>query len=224
MSLSKRLLKHPFMSTVFSYALAGFIWVVYLSNRRHLIVDESARPFLAGKENAIFTFWHGRMMLLPPFYTLQRKIPVMHVLISLHRDGKLISQIIGHFGQPTVTGSSSKGGGDAMREIITLLKEGNNISITPDGPRGPRQQVIAEGAVTVARMTGKPIVPVTFSASRCRRLNSWDRFMLALPLGRVSLCIGAPIYFDEHIPKHEQCKILENRMNKLVALADEAVA
>ena len=82
-----------------------------------------------------------------------------------------------------------------MREIVRILADGDNISITPDGPRGP-SQVAAKGAVTVAKLAQKPIIPATFSDSRCIRLGSWDRFMLALPFGRIALVVGAPVMAD----------------------------
>src|SRR5690606_23544539 len=134
-----------------------------------------------GDANGVFAFWHGRMMLLPAFCPPKRK---MHVLISLHRDGKLISQTIGRFGQETVSGSTSRGGKEAVSEILTLLENGANISITPAGPRGPAQ-VAAKGIAGVARLSGKPVSPVVFASTRAKHMRSWDRFMLALPFGRI---------------------------------------
>lgn len=213
MSFSKRLLKHPRTQAILSYFLAGYIRLVMLTNRKKFDMHPDAEIFMRGEKNAIFAFWHGRMMLLPAINPPRK----MHVLISEHRDGKLISQVIHHFGQDTVVGSSSKGGTEAVRNIVRLLKKGDNISITPDGPRGPNQQA-EMGIVTIAKLSQKPVLPVTFSASKHKRLESWDRFMVAKPFGRIVFCVGAPIMIEQ---ADEAARIaIETSMNKLVEYAD----
>jgi lysophospholipid acyltransferase (LPLAT)-like uncharacterized protein len=213
MSFSKRLLKHPTTQLLLSHLLAGYIRLVMLTNRKEFDIHSEAATYMRGEKNAIFAFWHGRMMLLPAINPPRK----MHVLISEHRDGKLISQVIHHFGQDTVVGSSSKGGSEAVRNIVRLLKKGDNISITPDGPRGPNQTAEA-GIVTIARLSGKPVLPVTFSASRNKRLKSWDRFMVAKPFGRIVFCIGAPIMIEQ--ADEAARTAVETSMNNLVEQAD----
>jgi lysophospholipid acyltransferase (LPLAT)-like uncharacterized protein len=184
-----------------------------LTSRKEFHIHPDAEIFMRGEQNAIFAFWHGRMMLLPAINPPRK----MHVLISEHRDGKLISQVIHHFGQDTVVGSSSKGGAEAVRNIVRLLKKGDNISITPDGPRGPNQQAEA-GIVTIAKLSGKPVLPATFYASKHKCLRSWDRFMVAKPFGRIVFCIGAPIMIEQ---ADEATRIaIETSMNNLVEQAD----
>jgi len=219
-SLSKRILRSPLIITAFSHVLAGYIRLVYATSRKQRLVPAHIEPYFTGEKNCIFAFWHGRMMLIAPFRAKQRKT---HILISFHRDGVLISQVIGHFGVGTISGSSSRGGDTAMREMISLLEAGEYVGITPDGPRGPNQQIAAKGVLTLARLSGKPIIPVTFSTSRCIRLGSWDRFMLALPFGRVAMLAGEPIMFSENSSEQHNSQALEQAMNALVAQADEAV-
>ena len=213
MQISKRLLKHPRIQVILSYLLAGYIRLVIVTNRKKFDMHPDAEIFMRGEKNAIFAFWHGRMMLLP-IISPPRK---MHVLISQHRDGKLISQVIHHFRQDTVVGSSSKGGTEAVRNIVRLLKKGDNIGITPDGPRGPNQQA-EMGIVSIARLSQKAVLPVTFSASKYKRLKSWDRFMVAKPFGRIVFCVGAPIMVEK---KDEATRVaIETAMNNLVEYAD----
>ncbi|MEQ1789011.1 MAG: lysophospholipid acyltransferase family protein [Rickettsiales bacterium] len=213
MSLSKRLLKHPRTQLILSYFLAGYIRLVMLTNRRKFYIHPEAEIFIRGEQNAIFAFWHGRMMLLPAVNPPRK----MHVLISHHRDGKLISQVINHFGQDTIAGSSSKGGTEAVRSIVRLLKKGDNISITPDGPRGPNQ-IATIGIVTIAKLSKKPVLPVTFSATKYKRLKSWDKFMVAKPFGRIVFCVGAPIMVEQ---ANEVARIaIETSLNNLVEQAD----
>lgn len=214
MPLKKRLLKHPRIQTLLSWFLATVIRLVFLTNRKTRLIDPAAVPYAQGEANAIFAFWHGRMMVLPCFQSSSRP---MRVLISRHRDGRLISSIIHQFRQGTITGSSSRGGKAAVVAILKALKGGDNISITPDGPRGPAY-IAAPGIATVARLAGKPVLPVTFSATRFIRLKSWDRFMLALPFGRIVFCVGAPIMLDEDDEKARLA--IEQALNLLMEKAD----
>lgn len=221
MSLSKRLLKHRRTITALSYVLAGYIRLVYLTSRTRRFVDPAAiaAGYHDGTNNAIYCLWHGRMMLATVLAPPKRQ---HNMLISHHRDGILISQVISHFGHRTVSGSSSRGARGAVREMLRLLEAGEHVGITPDGPRGPNQQIVGKGAIGLARRSGKAIVPITFSASRCIRLGSWDRFMLALPFSRIVFCIGAPITVGADDDDDELCNRLGQAMNALVDKADEA--
>lgn len=216
MSLKKRLLKSERAQNFLSALLALYIWLVYITARLICTVDEKSEPYMQGNANAIFAFWHGRMMLLPATCPPKRQ---MRVLISLHRDGTLISRTISHFGQETVSGSTSKGGQAAVMEMLRALEAGDNISITPDGPRGP-VQIAAPGIATVAKLSGKPVLPVTFSAKRCKRFRSWDRFMLAFPFSRIAFCVGAPIFIGKDEDEETARLRIERAMNALVETAD----
>ncbi|MEZ5690124.1 MAG: lysophospholipid acyltransferase family protein [Rickettsiales bacterium] len=208
----KSLLKEPLTQFILSHMLAFYIRLVMLTAKKEFYIHPEAKIFMDGKKNAIFAFWHGRMMLLPAVNP-QRK---MHVLISDHSDGRLISQVIKRFGQDTVKGSSSKGGTEAVRDIIRLLKNGDNVSITPDGPRGPNQTA-AMGIVTIAKLSKLPIIPVTFYATKHKRLRSWDKFMLAKIFSRIYFCIGQPI--DIKIANEEGRILVEKAMNELTKKA-----
>lgn len=224
MSITKRLLKHPRVISLLSYILASYMYLTYASSRKEMLIDDESLPYLQGEHNGIFAFWHGRMMMMPSIHPRQRPF---HVLISHHRDGMLISKVVEHFRVGTVSGSSSRGGGSAMRTMLQLLEEGGSIGITPDGPRGPNQTVASAGVVSLAKLAQKPIIPVTFSASRCVRLRSWDRFMLVRPFGKLVFCVGAPIMVPSDTSEAQEqgwCGEVEHMLNKLVEIADGAVA
>ena len=152
--------------------------------------------------------WHG----LTPF----------HMLISAHRDGRIIAGAMTYFGIETIAGSTSRGGSSALREILKRLKDGGCVGITPDGPRGPAMTV-SVGIVNIARLAGVPIVPVTYATSRRRELATWDRFHLALPFGRGVFLFGEPIEIaatlDETGIENVRCR-LETRMVEMVREAD----
>lgn len=219
MSALKTFLKSRRAQSVAAFLLSLYIRLVYATSRKVRHIDKDALPYMQGDESGIFAFWHGRMMMMPLFCPPRRK---MRVLISRHRDGLLISQVISHFGQATVSGSSSKGGKEAASEILRALEAGDNVSITPDGPRGP-SQVAAKGVASLARMAKKPVLPVTFASTREKRLKSWDRFALALPFGRIVFCVGAPMVLSETAAGEDEetvCKQVEQTMNRLAEQAE----
>jgi lysophospholipid acyltransferase (LPLAT)-like uncharacterized protein len=216
-ALLKKFLKSPFAQSGAAFLLSLVIRFVHMSSLKVRHIDPEAARYMRGEDNAIFAFWHGRMMMIPMFNPPRR----MHVLISRHRDGTLISKVIAHFGVSTVSGSSSKGGAAAASTMLALLEAGDNVSITPDGPRGPAQ-VAAPGVATLARLSGKVVLPITFSSSREKQMKSWDRFVLAKPFGRVHFFVGTPIIANEDEDDEGLRKRIEQAMNRLVETAERA--
>ena len=169
----KRFLSSTFVHVVGSFLFSSFLRMLYLSCRVQRQFPQSTLPYLRGEKPAIFCFWHGRMVM-QPFMKPPRP---MFVLISHHNDGALITATMRWFGIDSVRTARKKGGTPAIRELLAVTERGDNIAITPDGPRGPFQKA-AEGAAYVAMRTGYPIVPLAFSATRHWRLRSWDKFMI----------------------------------------------
>jgi lysophospholipid acyltransferase (LPLAT)-like uncharacterized protein len=124
--------------------------------RRDIVQDLTARG-----ERFILAFWHGQMLMMPYAYPGPR----ISVLISEHRDGELIARTLQRLGFSVTRGSTTAGGARALRQLVRLARQGYDIAITPDGPRGPRHRV-QRGVVELARLTGLPIVPVAFGASK----------------------------------------------------------
>jgi lysophospholipid acyltransferase (LPLAT)-like uncharacterized protein len=154
----------------------------------------------------------------------QRLAP-MHMLISAHRDGRIIADAVTHFGVHSIPGSTRRGGLAALRTMLKRIEESECVGITPDGPRGPAMRA-SGGIVNVARLAQVPIVPIVFATSRRRVLRSWDRFHLALPFGRGVFLWGEPIEIDRELDETglEHARMLvETRMNELAAEADRRV-
>ncbi len=111
--------------------------------------------------NYIVCFWHGRLLMMP----FAKKGGGGKVLISRHRDGEFIARIVGFFGIGTVRGSYRKGSVSSLREILHDLRSTIDIAITPDGPKGPRFEV-KKGIIELARLARKPLLPVSYGASK----------------------------------------------------------
>lgn len=141
-----------------------------------------------GRRGFLLALWHGRMLV--PFH--HHRGLDMCVLVSPSDDGSLAVGMLERFGHRVIRGSSSRTGARAVREMLTELKTGSPIVITPDGPRGPRHSM-NQGLAWLARATGFPILPCGFVCDRAWHLNSWDRFTIPRPGARLALVYGEPI-------------------------------
>ena len=113
-------------------------------------------------------------------------------LISASKDGGLLAGILECFGVQPVRGSTSRRGPQALLELTTRAERGYDLAITPDGPRGPCY-VVQEGVMSLAQVTGLPIVPFSYNARWKIRLKSWDRFQIPLPFSRCEMIFEKPI-------------------------------
>lgn len=112
-------------------------------------------------QRIILAFWHAQQLMMPLCYRGSQA----HILISQHRDGELIQRIVARFGFHAVRGSSTRGGVEALRELIRRGRAGSDLVITPDGPKGPRH-VAKLGVIQLAKATGMPIAPLAFGCSK----------------------------------------------------------
>jgi len=151
-------------------------------------MEATVGPLWRAREPAIYAVWHGRVLLLPHLYGGRRA----RVLASRSRDGELLARFVARFGLESVRGSSSRGGAEALRLLTRALREGRDAVVVPDGPRGPRETV-KPGIVTLARLSGAPIVPMAMGASAEWRLRSWDEFRIPKPFARCVVRFGDPI-------------------------------
>lgn len=138
-----------------------------------------------GDEPTIFACWHGELLMLPYLYFYYRKVPHAKVLISSHFDGNLISKTIKYFGLDTIAGSSNRNAAKALIQGIKALKDGYDIGITPDGPKGPRREV-ADGIIIMAQKAKVKIVLVNIIPSRYWEFDSWDKFRVPKPFGTLN--------------------------------------
>jgi lysophospholipid acyltransferase (LPLAT)-like uncharacterized protein len=115
---------------------------------------------------ALICFWHARLLMMP----FAKKWGPTKVLISLHRDGEFIARVMRFFNVGTIRGSYKKMSISSLREIMSNLRAGIDVAITPDGPKGPRYTV-KSGIIDLARLSGKTIVPLTYGAGKKKLFN-----------------------------------------------------
>ena len=220
---SRRLLRSDRLHGLLCWAIHLYIRFVYATNRWTVEGGEIPLRLRAEGRSFVLAFWHGRLLMIPMAW---QQLAPMHMLISTHRDGRIIADAVAYFGVNSIAGSSRRGGTSALREMLKRLEAGDCVGITPDGPSGPAMTA-STGIVSLARLAGVPIVPVVFAASRRRVLATWDRFHLALPFGRATFLWGEPIRIDRDLDEQgieEARRLVENRMNMLAADADRRVS
>ena len=149
-------------------------------------------PDEIGDEPTIFACWHGELLMLPYLYSKYRKTPHAKVLISSHFDGMLISRTIKYFGLGTLAGSTNRNAARVLIQAIQTLKDGYDIGITPDGPKGPRHEV-ADGIIVMAQKTKAKIVLVEIKPTKFWQFNSWDKFTVPKPFGTLNYYSTSPI-------------------------------
>jgi lipopolysaccharide heptosyltransferase II len=160
---------------------------------------------------AIYCFWHGNEF--PMLMSNQKKSIV--IMVSLSKDGELLSKILQSFGYLTIRGSSSKGGKRALIEIVKYGRKGHNIAFAADGPKGPYHR-LKSGVVYAAQKTGMPIIPISCSPKNKIVINqSWDKAIIPLPFSKMVQIYGEPIYVNSDDVISDKKVLVEKNLNKL---------
>ena len=179
------------------------IWFVYFTSIKRVTNIETFYKYR--KKPAIFVFWHGRSMMLSPINCLGGM--QAYAVASRHKDGRMMAKLQRLFGLRAIYGSSHKGGVSVLREGLRVLQKGNwAICMSPDGPGGPSLRV-QDGALYFAKMSGAPIIPVCYSASRAWLQDRWDRYLVALPFSKIVCNIGNPVFVPKKATPQEFEKI-----------------
>jgi hypothetical protein len=173
--------------------------VVRVEGAEHLAAALSRAPSL------VPCYWHQHQLYCGKYLVEQRALGLTAGwLISPSVDGELGAMLVRRFGAAVIRGSSTHTGARALRDYYqALVKDGISPVITPDGPRGPRFR-FKPGAILLAQMSGRPILPMAYAASRAW-LVKWDKFVIPLPFARIAIALGPPRY----VPRSTDSAALE---------------
>ena len=220
MRFHKRLLKSSFFLKFLAHAASAYIRFVYYTSRWSHINRHIPESYWEQDKPFICVFWHNRVLM--SVYGWNRQKP-FNMLISKHADGKFIAQIMDNFNIKTVEGSKSKGGLEALRNLLKILRKGESIGITPDGPRGPRFK-ISYGVMKVAQLSGCDIISGAYGVKRRKVLNSWDRFVIALPFTKGYFVWGDAISVPAKATPEEIEQLRKKVQNTLCEASNQADA
>ena len=197
----------------------GLIRALLATWRVRATGEEHVRALRAAGRPFIFSLWHGQLLPLLAYHHDQG----VRVLISEHRDGEIIARIAESLGFRTVRGSTTRGGARALLAMCDALGRGDEIAVTPDGPRGPAH-VFAPGALVAAQRADVPIIPVGLAVSRAWRLHSWDRFMIPKPFAHLSIAYGEPMRVEARSARDAAAEAprFAEAMQRTVAAAEAA--
>jgi hypothetical protein len=192
-------------------------WMQTLDTRA-VYYDRTVDPVFGIEGPRIYVFWH-EYILLP---LALRGNCHLSMLLSQHGDADILARIAGHFGFDTVRGSTYRGGVKAIWELEQRSRT-HHLTITPDGPRGPRRQ-LAQGPVFLASRLQIPLVAMGFGYDRPWRTNSWDRFAVPRMFSRARAVVGPPMMVPAELDRTslETCRLRTERL--LNCLTSEAEA
>lgn len=184
-------------------------------------------PGILANQNrpVIFCTWHNRVLLSHMMYRGYtqhiRETRRLGAVVSASRDGAIIAGVLERFGITAARGSSSRRGSQALLELLTLSEAGHDLAVTPDGPRGPRYAV-QMGAIALAQLAGKPIIPAAYSFRQKICLKSWDGFQIPLPFTRAIMRFSEPMIVPPDQTSDEQREIFRAELQRrLIELTDD---
>ena len=221
-----RILKH-FSKTSLGQKLTGFLFyfitnLIARSIKWQYFEQSNKSTIFDNKHKYIFCCWHNKLFLGPHLLPRNR---VINALQSSHSDGMITSVAFKYLGMNVILGSSKKGGMQAFRKMMKCLQLGESIAITPDGPKGPKEQV-KEGIIKLAQISNTPIIPLVWATEKFKTINSWDDFVLPYPFSKGIYCYGKPINIKKNINVNQfelERQKLENELKRLTRILENKI-
>jgi lysophospholipid acyltransferase (LPLAT)-like uncharacterized protein len=206
------------LTAVAPVLISGTLRLLALTTQvRFVNADELFARWKRG-EQLIIAFWHNRVLMMP-VANRSRKLCIMN---SQSRDGEIATRALARWGIRSVRGSATRGGVGAFLQLVRAYRDGCDLAVVPDGPRGPRY-VVKAGVIHLARAAGAPIYPATYAATRFRQLRSWDRLIIPLPFARITYVVGEPLQVPRHATDAEVETLrqeLQTRLNRITEQAE----
>lgn len=224
----KNLLRSDGVQAVLGWVLGTYLRLILATVRWRHENLACVEPVLAGSSGAIALFWHGRIPLClstaPQWWRKRTR-----ALVSPSADGEFIAQALAMSGFPAIRISSAKKGDAAkarqavaaIRESVAWVQGGGALVVTPDGPRGPGE-VIAPGALQIARRSGQPVFLMGIAANPAFQMNTWDRIMWAAPFGRGSVVWEGPLFVPADADDAAIARLIEDWSARLSAATRRA--
>jgi 3-deoxy-D-manno-octulosonic-acid transferase len=185
------------MERVAGRSVARYIDLVHRTSK---IVREPSgaelQAFLKSHSPAIVAVWHGQFLLAPQAKPLE--VPLA-IILARHGDAELFADALARFNTTLIRGAGAngrrkdRGGATALRSAIRTLESGTSVGMTADVPPGPARRA-GIGIITLAALSGRPIIPLAAASSRFTVLRTWSRMTVNLPYGRLACVFGEPIH------------------------------
>ena len=198
-------------------------WIAHVHATSKIIVEpENAEQHILNNNPFVLAMWHGQFLMMPALYTGQVQVSA---ILARHGDAEALGEALERFNIKIVRGAGAgerkkdRGGSYALRTAITTLQSGATFSMTADVPPGPARRA-GEGIVTLARLSGRPILPFAAATSRYLTLKTWSRMTINLPYGTLAYVIGEPIM----VPRDADAAALEHYRLKIETALNDVTA
>jgi len=158
-------------------------------------------------KEAVYAIWHNRLFLLAGVFAGRE----ICAIVSKSKDGELIAKALDVLGYNLARGSSSRGGAQALLQMLKNKDYNKGFVVTVDGPRGPCYKV-KDGVVFLALKSGLPIIPVSYKISKSFTINSWDKFIIPFPFSSAQIIFGEPFFVKEDMDLLASKEIIEKKL------------
>lgn len=217
-------IRSRWLNLILSWTATVCLRLLFLLVRvEHHCVEPEGTPYVKPRGTQRFTFsmWHDHIVLA----AFSLRTYSLAGLISQHRDGGYLADSVMMAGIRPVRGSTSRGGLEAVREILSLPEL--HLAMTPDGPRGPRRQM-KEGIIYISSRSGRPAVPCALLADRFWSVGGgWTDMIIPKPFSRVVLIAGTPLVVPEETPREDLTAwavLLQSEMSRLESIGQQILS
>ena len=217
----KNILESPLIEKIIGTIAYAYLKFVGMTTRWEVSGVKETYEALEKYGSMVVIGWHGRTLEMPYFWNKSRKL---NALVSPHRDGRLIVEILRRFGIGNIDGSSNQNSSTAAINLMKNLQQGNSIAIIPDGPRGP-SMTLGMSPIFYAWKSGKPIMGITYSIAGSKVIKkSWDDMLVPFPFHRGIYVITKPLIIPKDATPEELEKYrlqLETELNNITYEIDK---
>ena len=219
-----------FLNTLLMQKLAPTVIGVYVKALHktctvHITGAEQLQPYIDAQQPMLPCYWHQQMTFAIDFlWGLCQQGVKASVLVSPSKDGDIGNAVLKKLGVGVLRGSAHRTGAVAMRDVyLTISKEKCSVGAAVDGPLGPAREAKV-GVITLAQLSGAPIIPIANACNHKIHLNSWDNFFLPLPFGTVHTVIGKPVVVEKRVSAEQISELqqqLTDQLNQLSLQAEQ---
>lgn len=215
--MSKEKQKATFLQSVGNAAVPFLATALVKTLKFKYVNGEVLSELKKENKNFVAAFWHGKMFA--GWYVFGGKNS--SALVSRSNDGEILARTLKKWGYKVIRGSSRDGGKEALQMMETVLREGYSLSITPDGPTGPREKMKA-GAIVLAKKTGVPVILAGICYKKKRVFGSWDKFELPKFFSEVVVKFSEPFYVSGDLTYDETNELIMAKEKELTELNKSA--
>ena len=165
--------------------------------------------------------WHSRLLYASYFFK-KNKTANLWAIASTHKDSELISRFLQGAAINLIRGSSTRGGNNVTKEMLTILKNSQSIvAITNDGPKGPPRVAKLESYRTAIKSKAQ-IIAISCSSTKFWRARSWDRLHIPKPFGTIYINFSEPMEIKENVKDVKNTDRLNDFLNSELDQLDQS--